>query len=206
MKFKAVSILFTVCLLYIAQPSAFAGVPDPGYADPNSCFQGVISKFSMREIAGDSRRNKIKFSMRRVLEDTDRATDFANPINNPSEIYKLTLVSNDSAVLTLYMPANQVDENYWRETSKGFDYRNKTSFPDGIRSMKLSDGPAGRGGVKIAGGGFNLNLNVLNLADLKGTNVAVVLENDVACWAAIYPPETQNKKNNSRKFTAKVKN
>jgi hypothetical protein len=212
MKFKAVSIFLALGILVSFTSPAYAGKAkakvakvNRAFADPNSCFQGSISSFSMREIAGDSRRNKIKLSIKKVMEMTDRNFDFADPINNAGDIYKLTLVSNGTAVLTLYMPGNQVDEIFWRVTSKGYDYRNKTAFPDGVKRLRMSDGPAGRGAVSLSGGGLNLNLNVLNLADLKGTNVAVVLESGVACWSAIYPPETQNSKNNAKKFTAKTR-
>ncbi len=85
----------------------------------------------------------------------------------------------------------------WKETAKGFKYKDKELDPDGIQLALLKSGPSGKAKIIVKGKGANVPLPALPLTP----TVTVQLKNADACWQAEYGTAT---KNDAEQFKAKA--
>jgi hypothetical protein len=71
----------------------------------------------------------------------------------------------------------------WKETSTGFTYNSKTSA-NGIQSMGLKAGAAGKANLKVKGKGTNLAMPTMPLAQDTTVTVQLLGPTGGICWDA----------------------
>jgi hypothetical protein len=92
-----------------------------------------------------------------------------------------------SLVSSAYIPAASTcgGGHCWRQFSKGFQYHDKHGIAGGIESLLLRAGPQGGALISLKGGGIDLQMPALPLA--QDPRVTVQLKNDLgSCWDADY--------------------
>jgi len=113
-------------------------------------------------------------------------SDFGDP--RTTTTYSLCVYDQDAqspSGLRLMLEANvPTDNTKWLPTGKGYKYIDSTLSPDGIQSIVLKSGDAGKGKITLKAKGNNLSL-----ANLPATlPLTVQLKtSDGACWGANYP-------------------
>jgi hypothetical protein len=71
----------------------------------------------------------------------------------------------------------------WKESARGFTYRNRDLAPDGILRLALKDGADGKAKIVLKGRGPGLAKPALPIQTLPLT---VQLTNGATCWEASY--------------------
>jgi polyhydroxybutyrate depolymerase len=84
----------------------------------------------------------------------------------------------------------------WRETSKGFKYKNEVPGPDGATQLVLTSGEFGKARFLLKGAGANLAMP----GPLSGTVTVQLEARGGYCWQALFPEPY--KKNDGVKFLA----
>jgi hypothetical protein len=78
----------------------------------------------------------------------------------------------------------------WRETARGFRYKDKALTPSGIQKVILTSGLSGKAKILVKGKGSLLDLPTLPVTSLP---VRVQLNNsDGICWEAVYSTPSLN--------------
>jgi hypothetical protein len=115
--------------------------------------------------------------------------EYGNPVN--ADDYALCLYKDGSLLQTFEVPAGGMCGNSecWKETTKGFKYKNKALTPDGVLGLKLFEGLTdGEAKIKLRGKGSNLGLP----ADLNALNgvldVQLRQRGGGVCWGATFTP------------------
>ena len=85
----------------------------------------------------------------------------------------------------------------WKSTKSGFKYTDHELTPDGLETLELKAGAAGKASIKVKGKGTNLFVPALPLQP----EVTVQLKSSTGvCWEGTYSTPT---KNNAAQFEAK---
>ncbi len=181
--------------------------PDPmcGAQPLSGCRQSTVGNKSLlllKDKGGPD--DKLIFKWIRG-EATDKS-DFAFPVTASTYtmcIYDQTGGVSSLSLQALVPPGGTCDGNpCWKETGKGYRYKDRTLGNDGIKLINLKSGIAGKAKIIVKAQGTNLNLPALPL-DQNQTVIAQVKHNFGAgdCWEARFssPP----KKNNASQFKDK---
>jgi cysteine-rich repeat protein len=117
--------------------------------------------------------------------------EFGTPLTTTD--YLLCVYDNGTLVSTASIPADQLcaGRPCWKETGKGFKYKDKDATPDGITNLTLKEGEAGKAKIILKGKGANINLPTLPMTQ----PVLVQLRNSASsvCWEATFgAPPTKN--------------
>jgi hypothetical protein len=138
-------------------------------------------------------------------ESTDKS-DFGNPV--AATTYTMCIYDQNGGVSSLALqalvpPAGVCDgKPCWKETSKGFRYKDRALGNDGLKLINLKSGPGGKAKIIVKGQGSNLNLPVLPLD--QDQTVIAQLKNNVGgseCWEARFTGPA--KKNDGGQFKDK---
>ncbi len=87
----------------------------------------------------------------------------------------------------------------WGSSSIGFKYKDKELTPDGLSSVSLRSGPAGKAKISVGGKGANLRLPAA-LALTARVKVQLQRSGSSACWEETFSNPSRDL---SDKFTAK---
>ena len=126
--------------------------------------------------------------------------DFGDPLATTAYSVCIFDQGGNRLVLRSDVPAGGVcgTRACWRSLGpKGFKYKDSERTPDGIDSLRLSPGAAGKAKIKLKGRGSNLTLPALGLT----TPARVQLQaGNGQCWEASYSSAI---KNTTSQFKAK---
>jgi hypothetical protein len=130
-------------------------------------------------------------------------SDFGDPVHGAPS-YALCTYGDDSNVPLAIRKipddaACPSRDACWSSTKKGWRYRSRSATPDGISSVVLRAGPAGRASIAVHGRGDALRLPGLPLAS-PVTMVLVKGDGSGACWQA---PHDLVRTNRTRRYVAK---
>jgi hypothetical protein len=116
-------------------------------------------------------------------------SDFGDPVNGAPSYALCTYGDDPNVPLAIRtIPDNATcpsGNSCWSSTKKGWRYRSRTATPDGISSVVLRPGPAGRASIVVHGRGDALRLPGLPLA-APVTMVLVKGDGSGACWQATH--------------------
>lgn len=135
---------------------------------------------------------------------TAAVSDFGNPLTATGTSYAFCAYDAASQLVAaaLAPPGNRCGlgvKDCWRQTSAGFNYKDKDTLPAGLQSIQLKAGSAGRAKIYVKGRGANLAVPALPAA----FPLRVQLVNDAGtCWEATYPA-TGIKRNDAFQLKAK---
>ncbi len=116
--------------------------------------------------------------------------EFGNPLTTDS--YALCVYENGSLVQSYAMPAGGTCgvKPCWRDIGKGWSYTDKELTPNGIQSLKMTEGLSGKAKITLKGKGSRLGLH--DLGDLDGTlDVQLQRVGNATCWGATFTPPFQ---------------
>ncbi len=119
---------------------------------------------------------------------TTPKADFGNPL--AADTYELCLYEDGALVQSWQMPAGQLcaGKPCWKESDKGFSYKDKDRSPDGMQSLKLTQGLL-PGKAKVTAKGKGDFLDMPLLGDLTGVlDVQLQKSGGGACWGATFTP------------------
>jgi uncharacterized delta-60 repeat protein len=139
----------------------------------------------MKRAAGDP---KAQLAWSWVKGAATTKADFGNPV--ASDTYELCVYDGTPALIaTATAPAGGVcgpvrkPKPCWKATKTGFVYADKELTPDGLQSLKLKAGVAGKASIVLKGKGAALGLPAIPLVQ----PVTVQLRNSSGvCWEATY--------------------
>jgi cysteine-rich repeat protein len=128
-------------------------------------------------------------------------TEFGDPASGPVRyglcLYDQSASSQPLAKLEILPGGTCSARDCWRELGRGFKYRSRTGNGDGVRSVDLFAGDAGKARAGVVAKGARLTIPTLPLSP----PVMVQLHNDFgACWGAVYSIPV---KNDDSRFKAK---
>jgi hypothetical protein len=136
--------------------------------------------------------------------DATDVADFMDPVNR-SAGYAVCLYDASGRPLPLAQmaiePGGTCDgKPCWKASgTTGFSYKNKLGTPDGVITVKLKAGEAGKAVVQVAGKGSYLPMPTLGLT-LPVTVQLVAGDTSTECWQSIF---TAALKNDAEQFKAK---
>lgn len=122
--------------------------------------------------------------------------DFGDPTLGTS--YALCLWDETASTPSLVVSAAVPGGSSWKANKKGFTYKSKAATPDGIKSVKLKAGDAGKSKVQVKGKG--VSLPTLPLSQDAAVTAQLVGAGG-QCFGAVFPQPA--KKNDVKKFQAK---
>jgi spore coat protein A len=111
--------------------------------------------------------------------------EFGDPTT--TEDYYLCVYDQGAIVSTTRIEAGGLCDGKpcWKETTKGYQFKDKALTPDGAQQLKLKEGEDGAAQAQFNGRGALLELPPP--LDLKGpVEVQLKQESDAACWAATF--------------------
>jgi spore coat protein A len=161
--------------------------PASGCRQPEST-KGVLK---IKVNADNPGRNQLRWKWNRGAA-TSKA-EFGDPMT--SEEYYLCVYDQGTIVSTTRIEAGGLcdSEPCWKETLKGYQFKDKELTPDGAQRLKLKEGEDGAAQVQFKGLGVQLELPPL--LDLLGpVEVQLKQQSGAVCWAATFsaPFATQN--------------
>ncbi len=112
--------------------------------------------------------------------------EFADP--TVATTYTLCVYDASAAVQPLVEARAQVGGE-WKLSGSGYRYRDRARSPDGLLSIKLKPGAAGKALVKVKGKGSNLALPALGLASPV---VVQLRRSGGGCWGATFSSPSRN--------------
>jgi hypothetical protein len=176
-----------VMLMENGGTSSCSAAPRPSCRLP---IEAEASHLLLKDDSADE-RDGLVWAFRKG-ELTDK-TDYGSPVTTDS--YALCLYEDDALVQGFEIPAAQLcnGKPCWRELARGFVYRDRDLTPDGIGSVRMTQGLAdGKTAIRLRGKGQRLGLP--DLTQLGGVlEVQLQRIGDSACWAATYtPPFVEN--------------
>jgi cysteine-rich repeat protein len=118
--------------------------------------------------------------------DVSPKADFGNPLVGDS--YILCLYDGAGLKTSHVAPAGGLCEPAkpcWKESTKGFQYKDKFLTPDGIQILKLSEGLA-PGVAKILVKGKGDDLDLPDLSMLTSPVTVQLSNNDGTCWETVF--------------------
>lgn len=165
--------------------------PTPGpncpATPPLDCKGAETGKGSLSLVRNDD-PGKNKLDWKWVRGDLTTVTELGDPTTTTD--YSFCLYDGNDALVAAQLIPGGADcdgDPCWKQTSKGFTYKNRSGVPDGIKALTLSIGKGTAGSAKIAlkAGGENFDVPGLPLAQAPGA-VRALLTNDSTNWCASY--------------------
>lgn len=161
---------------------------------PAGCRAPVAEKKAKFSLKGN--KEKLSFSWKKG-ESTIKPT-FLQP--DADTDYKLCVYDYGSLVAGYRIPASA---SFWKETKKGWKYKDKAGTAGGITALKLKEGPDGKAAVSVKGKGVALP----TLPFQPGPLVVVQLLAEISpgaanCWSATFGA-SYTKKNEADEFKSK---
>ncbi|MBX3025297.1 hypothetical protein KF840_10340 [bacterium] len=149
---------------------------------------------AVRDAAAD-RRDKLTWKLR--AGEATAKVDFGDPRLDTAYSFCVYDQSAGSDVLALWhrVPAGA----NWTESRRGFRYVDRTRARDGIQSIRLKAGAAGKTKLRLYGSGLGLDLAGAGLPFDQQSRVTAQLSNGSTCWEAVF---TTNRKSSSTRFKA----
>jgi hypothetical protein len=158
-------------------------------ASPRNCrfpIAAAKSTLVMRDKEPDD-RDGLTWTFRKG-EATSKS-EFGTP-TGVTDGYALCLYEDGALVQGFDIPPGQTCSGSpcWKETGKGYSYRDRDRSPDGIGGVRMVEGlEDGKTTISVRGKGTRLGLPVVN--DLNGVlEVQLQRTNDTLCWGAVYTP------------------
>jgi len=153
---------------------------------PSACRAPTVagkSKFQLKHLA-PGEKDKLVWVWGKG-EATVKA-EFGAPM--VSDSYDLCLYEDGVLVQSFTAPASGFCQGKpcWKETSKGYSYKDKGLTPHGLSSVKLNEGVDGKAKVSVKGKGVNLGLSSLDALD--GVLDVQLQQAGGPCWGARYTP------------------
>ena len=142
-----------------------------------------------------NRKDKVVWKLRGV-EATSKG-DFGSPTIGTDYSFCLYDQIGGSDVIALWHRVPAGDN--WIEQRRGFKYTDPSLSKDGIRSIRLKAGAAGRAKVRIYGAGQGLGVARAGLPLDQSSQVTAQLSNGSTCWEAVF---TTSRRNSSKRFKA----
>jgi len=163
--------------------------PPPGCKVPTT----DKGSFGLRQKPGDLTKSTMSWGWAKGA--ATMIGDFGTPTLTTD--YRLCVYDGaDVLIMNMLAPAGGVCDGKpcWKATRLGFRYKNKAALPNGIRTISLASGIAGKARITIRGKGSSLMIPTLPLVQTPNP-VRVMLINDEtsACWIASYsaPPKSR---------------
>ena len=144
--------------------------------------------FQLRHRAPDTTKDQSKWKWNRGA--ATAKDDFGDPLATTD--YRFCVYAGGSLVSRALVPAagTCAGKPCWKETAKGFLYKDKDATPDGVTLLKLKEGLAGKSLIQLKAKGDAIDMPSLALA----LPVVVQIRNtEGVCWEATYSsPATKN--------------
>jgi len=178
--------------------------PEPlcGAAPRTGCKQAGKSSLLL-SAPGDSTKRKLKWKWKGG--DAVSPADFGDPVTGETTQYVLCIYDSSAAAQPLVeatIPTGPCGgETCWKTAGAGAKYKSKSGSPDGITSVLLKPGAAGKAQVKVGGKGNALPLPGLGLTTPVTVQLVADTPAGVACWQSSF---TQAATNDSDTFKAKA--
>ncbi len=120
---------------------------------------------------------------------TTTAPEFGNPLARTGTSYAFCAYDASSQLVASASapPGDRCGlglQNCWRQSSTGFNYKDRELLPDGLQSIQLKAGAAGRAKIFVKGRGASLEVPPLPAAFPL---VVQIVNNAGICWQASYP-------------------
>jgi hypothetical protein len=152
---------------------------------------GGRARILLKDNAADDAKDRLQWRwLKGAATDT---TEFGDPIN--LHTYELCLYGGGSLVASATAPVDATcnGASCWRQSGRGFRYRNPTGTPDGLRTIILEAG--GNGAARIVVQGKGAALAMPDLTTLASPlTVQLKRAGSTTCWGATYsfPPALRN--------------
>jgi glucose/arabinose dehydrogenase len=152
---------------------------------------GGRARILLKDHAADDAKDRLQWRwLKGAATDT---TEFGDPIN--LHTYELCLYGGGSLVASATAPVDATcnGASCWRQSGRGFRYRNPTGTPDGLRTIILEAG--GNGAARIVVQGKGAALAMPDLTTLASPlTVQLKRAGSTTCWGATYsfPPALRN--------------
>lgn len=163
-------------------------------AAPRNCRQPTAERKSvllLRDKMPDD-RDRLVWNWRKG--EATLKSEFGNPL--ATDGYALCLYEDDALVQGFEIPAGQQCSGRpcWKETTRGFSYKDRDLTPDGVSTLRMTEGQVdGKTTLGVRGKGVRLGMP--DLTALTGVlEVQLQRTGDPLCWGAVYTPPF--KKNN----------
>ncbi|HEV7734387.1 MAG TPA: FG-GAP-like repeat-containing protein [Candidatus Binatia bacterium] len=158
---------------------------------PSSCLAPIQAKKSSIQLKNKTPDTGDGLTWKWTKGAVTAKADFGNPVATDS--YALCMYENGALVQSWEMPAGQMcgTKPCWRDIGKGFSYSDKDLTPDGIQSLKITEGLlAGKAKITLKGKGSHLGL--AGLDGLTGVlDVQLQKSSGGVCWGATFSPPFQ---------------
>ncbi|MCC6764288.1 MAG: hypothetical protein IT293_06465 [Deltaproteobacteria bacterium] len=107
-----------------------------------------------------------------------------------SDGYRLCVYDGSGLALSAGIPPGSA----WKEGSTGFKYKSKSALPDGITSVMLKEGVAGKAKIQVKGKGAALPMPMAGLGMLATALTVQLSSSDAVatCWEAVYSEPFQS--------------
>jgi hypothetical protein len=163
----------------IAGPLSGCGTPQAG------CKQPVESgrTFLLLKNGTPDQRDRVRWKWRRGASTTRQ--ELGNPMLSTG--YDVCLYDGDAMLLVgVSAPPSGICafKPCWKETKKGFQYKNRTANPPGFLKIDLRSGDDGKAKITVKGKGSHLGGVPLPLLDLPVT--MQIRNTDGVCWEASF--------------------
>jgi len=167
-------------------PSCSPSGPCPS-APVTGCQDGATGKglLAMSIKPGDPAKSKLGWKWGKGAATTK--AEFGAPKTTTD--YRLCVYDGDGVrQLSLRAPAGGTcaGKDCWKETRKGFKYKDKEATPDGIVALALTEGVAGKAKIGLVAKGALLTLPSLPLAQSSPVRVQLLNSGTSSCWQASY--------------------
>jgi hypothetical protein len=154
---------------------------------PDTCRTAESGKSSLSiKDDGDDPRDRFQFKFNKGQ--TTPKSDYNDPNVSGGEDYELCVYRDDGMlIMNRRAPAGGTcaGKDCWTEKPTSFGYKDKGLTPDGIESMKLSEGLSD--GTKIQVKGRGGQIAIPNPLTLNGTiTVQLQQESGLVCWGATF--------------------
>jgi cysteine-rich repeat protein len=165
--------------------SATCSLDPCGTAPASGCRLPASTKGRLRikVNSGDPRKNQLQWKWLHGTATTK--IELGDPTT--TEDYYLCVYDQGTIVSTTRIEAGGLCDGKpcWKETVKGYQFKDKELTPDGAQQLKLKEGDDGAAQMQFNGRGGMLELP--SPLDLRGpVEVQLKQKTDAACWAATF--------------------
>lgn len=167
--------------------SCQAGVCVGAGTPATSCHLPVVTQGAQLLVKNKTGTNGDTLSWRWLHGAATTLAELGTPSEDTN--YELCLYDGDGVWLNARIPAggNCGTRPCWSASSRGYKYRDGDRTPDGINTLVLTPGDAGRASIKVKGKGATLGLTALSGFNLP---VQVQLRTATACWGSTFSNAT----------------
>ena len=167
----------------------------------SGCRAPAKGSFQLGNNAFDATKDKLSWKW--VQGAATTAAEFGDPVNGGTA-YNICVYDEAAnvprLVLSATAPAGDTCANgkpCWKRTGRatptGFAYSDALLTPNGLRTITLRAGDAGKAKIVVTGKGANLRVPTLPLQQQTRVIVQLVKSDGGACWESVYPaPASKN--------------